>query len=105
MAVSDGALGAATIAFGQSVGAFQIFLPRLSDVRRATNDADMIGDVRMGEVAAAAVCLGVGFMVSSLSGSSIPALVSLLTMFTLVCVYETALRGDKPLNPQVVKDA
>lgn len=97
---SSEALGAATIALGQTVGAFQFFLPRLSDVRKAgPDDADMIGDVRMGEVAAGALCLGIGAMVSSLSGSSVPVVVSLLTAVAMVCVYESALRGNKPFNP------
>ena len=94
------ALGAATIALGQTVGAFQFFLPRLSDVRKAgPNDADMIGDVRMGEVAAGALCIGIGAMVSSLSGSAVPVVVSILTAAAMMCVYESALRGDKPFNP------
>lgn len=101
------AFGAATIALGQSIGAFQFFLPRLSEVRRAgSDDVDMAGDVRMGELAAGAICIGVGAMVSSLSGSPIPALVSVVTMVVLVAVYESALRGDKPMNPRkVVRDA
>jgi hypothetical protein len=93
-------LGAATIALGQTVGAFQFFLPRLSDVRKSTmDDVDMVGDVRMGEVAASALCIGIGAMVSSLSGSPYPALVSVLTAGVLVVLYETALRGNKPMNP------
>lgn len=95
-------LGAASIALGQSVGAFQFFLPRLSDVRKSTmDDADMVGDVRMGELAAGAVCIGIGAMVSSLSGSPYPAMVSVGMALLLVCVYEAALRGDRPMNPRV----
>lgn len=104
MANSD-ALGPATLAISQSIGAFQFFLPRLSDVRRSTNDPDMIGDVRLGEVAAGALCLGTGLIVSSLSGSPYPAMVALLMFAILMVVYETALRGDKPLNPPEVKNA
>lgn len=94
-------LGAATIALGQSVGAFQFFLPRLSDVRKSTmDDADMVGDVRMGELAAGALCIGIGAMVSSLSGSPYPAMVSVAMTAILVCLYEAALRGDRPMNPR-----
>lgn len=100
MAGSD-SLGAATIAMGQAVGAFQFFLPKLSEVRRASNDdADMAGDVRMGEVAASALCIGIGAMVSSLSGSAYPAIVSVAVMLVIIALYETALRGNKPLNPK-----
>jgi len=95
-------LGPATIAIGQSVGAFQFFLPRLSDVRKADvdTDPDMAGDVRLGEVAASALTLGIGIMVSSLSGSPYPAYVSVLMCFILICVYESALRSHKPLQPR-----
>lgn len=93
--------GPATLAITQSVGAFQFFLPRLSDVRKANpSDADMAGDVRMGEVAAGALCIGIGAMVSSLSGSPYPAMVAILMTAILICVYETALRGDRPMNPK-----
>lgn len=103
--MSSDALGAATIALGQSVGAFSLFLPRLSDVRRSSDDPDMVGDVRMGEVAAGAICLGTGFIVSSLSGSPYPAMVAVLMFAILMVVYETALRGNKPLNPRSRLDA
>lgn len=94
-------LGAATIALGQTVGAFQFFLPRLSDVRKSTmDDVDMVGDVRMGELAAGALCIGIGAMVSSLSGSPYPAIVSVATAGVLCLLYENALRRDRPMNPK-----
>lgn len=103
MPVPSDALGPATLAITQSVSSFQFFLPKLSDVRRtdAAHNPDMVGDVRMGEVAAATLCLGIGAMVSSLSGSPYPAMVSVLMVVILVCLYETALRGNKPMNPPV----
>jgi hypothetical protein len=53
----------------------------------------------MGEVAAIAVCTAVGAIGSSLSGSLVPMVVALITSTVVVCVYEAALRGDKPGNP------
>lgn len=102
MAPSD-ALGPATLAITQSVSSFQFFLPRLADVRRAdrNHQPDMVGDVRMGEIAAATLCLGIGAMVSSLSASPYPAMVSVVMVGILIAVYEIALRGDKPMNPPV----
>jgi hypothetical protein len=99
--VPSDAIGPATLALTQSIGAFQFFLPRLADVRRAStkDNPDIVGDVRMGEVAAGALCLGVGAIVSSMTGSPYPAMVSLVMMLVLVCVYEAALRGDMPFNP------
>lgn len=93
-------LGPASIALGQGIGAFQFFLPKLSDVRRASqNDVDMVGDVRLGEVAAIAVCTAVGAITSSLARSMVPMVVAIITSTVIVCVYETALRGDRPGNP------
>lgn len=94
-------VGPASIALGQSIGAFQFFLPKLSDVRKANadNDVDMVGDVRLGEVAAIAVCTAVGAITSSLTGSVVPMVVAGITSLVLVCVYETALRGNRVGNP------
>jgi hypothetical protein len=96
-------VGPATLAMTQAVGSFQFFLPRLSDVRKAdpVRDTGMIGDVRLGEVAATTLCLGVGAMVSSLTGSSVPIVVSMLTALMLVCLYEAALQGDRPMEPKL----
>lgn len=95
-------LGPASLAMSQGISAFQFFLPKLSEVRKADseNNPDIVGDVRMGEVAAMTLCVGVGAIASSLSGSSVPAVVALLMGIILICVYESALRGDKPYNPK-----
>lgn len=95
-------IGPASLAVSQGFSAFQFFLPKLSEVRRANVDTnpDIVGDVRLGEVAAFTLTLGVGAIVSSLTGSAVPAFVALLIGAMLVFVYEAALRGDKPLNPK-----
>lgn len=100
----DDALGPATLAITQSVSTFQFFLPKLSEVRRAdiVHNPDMVGDVRMGELAAGALCLGIGVMVSSLAQSPYPAMVSVLMTAVLICIYEAALRGHKPMNPKTL---
>jgi hypothetical protein len=94
-------VGPATIAISQGFSAFQFFLPKLSDVRKADANInpDIVGDVRLGEVAAFTLTVGVGAIVSSLTGSPVPAFVSLLIGLILIVVYETALSGDKPMNP------
>lgn len=94
-------VGPATISVGQGFAAFQFFMPKLSEVRKASaaNDPDMVGDVRLGEIASFTMCVGIGAIVSSLTGSPIPAYVSLLIAFVLICVYETALQGDRVGNP------
>lgn len=95
-------IGPATLAMTQTVGLFQFFLPRLSDVRKAdaARDATIVGDVRMGEVGATALCLGIGAMVSSLTGSSVPVVVSLLTALILIALYESVLQADRPMEPR-----
>lgn len=95
-------MGPAALSISQGISAFQFFLPKLSDVRKAdpANDPDIVGDVRMGEIAAITLCVGVGAIVSSLSRSAIPAVVSALMAGILVCLYESALHKDKPGNPK-----
>lgn len=95
-------LGPAALSISQGVSAFQFFLPKLSDVRKTNPavDLDMVGDVRLGEVAAATLCIGIGAIVSSLTGSPVPAVVALIMVGILICVYETALRADRPMEPK-----
>lgn len=94
--------GPATLSVTQGITAFSTFLPKLSEVRKATpeNNPDIAGDVRMGEVAAATITLGMGMIASSLTGSPVPAFASLIMTCVLIGIYETALRADMPLNPK-----
>lgn len=95
-------LGPASLAASQSITAFQFFLPKLSDVRKvdASSNPEIVGDVRMGEVAAIALALGVGAITSSLSQSPVPMFAAVVMVAILVCVYEAALRGDRPWEPR-----
>lgn len=98
--------GPAAMAVSQTVGSFSTFLPRLSEVRKAApNDPDMAGDVRMGEVAAVAITLGVGAITSSLSKSPIPIYSALFVAIMLVVIYECALRGHRLFEPGKVSNA
>jgi hypothetical protein len=94
-------LGAATIGMSQGLSAFTTFLPKLSDVRKADyqTNPELVGDVRYGEVAASAITIGIGAIVSSLTGSPIPAFVSVLICVVLIVVYESALKGNRPFEP------
>lgn len=96
--------GPATLAAGQTLSTFTTFLPRLSDVRKANraSDLDMVADVRMGEVAAAAISMGIGVVASSLSGSAIPMYAMAFVAIIVICVYEAALRGDNLFEPKRV---
>ena len=87
---------AAAIALGQTVGAYSFFLPPLREVRRAgTSDAAMRGDVRMGQVASAALSLGVAGILANLTGSTLPVTVTIVVALIIAMLYETALRGER----------
>lgn len=98
------AFGPAALAAGQTLSSFSTFLPRLSDVRKAgVGDKDMIGDVRLGEVAACAISLGIGMIASSLSRSPIPMYASAFIAVILIVVYESALNGRDLFSPSTVE--
>lgn len=83
----------------QSIGAFTTFLPPLTEVRKKSQeDKEFAGDVRLGEIAAAGLTIGVGTIVSGLTGSSAPILVSILMAVGLIVLYESTLRANRPLE-------
>jgi hypothetical protein len=100
MAVHDPiTLSVTTMAVTASLGAFYQMLPPISEVRkRSTGEPEFAADVRMGEVMASAIAIGIGGIASSLSGSPLPAMVSVLFAGGLVIMYETTLKADRPLE-------
>lgn len=95
MTVDAGASAAASIALGQTVGAYAFFLPPLREVRRAgAADSAMRGDVRMGQIAAAALSLGVATILANLTGSTMPVIATAVVALIIAFLYETALRGE-----------
>lgn len=94
-------LGPTSLVVGQSFSTIQFFLPPLSQVRKAdyATNPDIVGDVRLGELAAITVTTAVGAIVASLTRSAIPLFAGLVTSFVLVCVYETALQGTRVGDP------
>lgn len=104
------AYGPASVVLGTAVSSFIQILPPLADVRKASkDDPNVAGDVRLGEVAAATIAIGVGAISSSLLGDPTPVFVAAIMALALICIWETALRGDRPLDPpraiQVVTEA
>lgn len=82
-----------------SIGAFYQMLPPISEVRkRSIGEPEFAADVRMGELMASAITIGMGGIASSLSGSPIPALVSVFVAVGLVTMYESTLRTSRPLE-------
>lgn len=91
-----GTSAAASIALGQTVGAYAYFLPPLREVRRAgSTDPQMRGDVRMGQIAAGALSLGVAAILANLTKSTVPVIGTLIVALIIAFLYETALRGDR----------
>lgn len=107
MSVSGEIIGPATLALSQSIGAFQFFLPHLSEVRKVTPDSDpsKAADVRLGEVAACTLAVGVGLVIANLTGSSVPLFATLVMSAVLVTVYEASLRADHPLQSKGLSNA
>lgn len=100
MAVDPAVIGPATLSMTQALALFQNFLPKFSEIRLADPDVnqDIVRDVRMGELASVLMTLGIGGMTSALTGSSVPAVVALVTCGGLVLLYETALRARGEVN-------
>src|SRR4051812_29515316 len=92
--------GPASMVLSLSISQFQSMLPPIAEVRKASpTDNDMAGDVRLGEIAASALAIGVGAIASSLLGDPLPVLISSFVAIGLIVIYEQALRRDRPMNP------
>ena len=95
-----GVIGPAMLGMTQSISLFQTMLPKFSEIRK-TNPEDnpaMVQDVRMGELAAVLLTLGIGGMTSALTGSSVPSVVAVTSAVGLVMLYESALRARTEVN-------
>ena len=93
-------IGAATLSMTQSLTLFHQFLPTFADISKADPQVDkaVVRDVRLGELAAVLMTLGIGGMTSALTGSSVPAVVALITAGGLVMLYEAALSSTGEVN-------
>ena len=85
------ATGAALLAVTSSVSIFHSMLPPFSEVRKATGQEGIANDVRAGEVASAALVVGLGITATALTDSPIPLVTSILSILILIAVYERAL--------------
>jgi len=84
------ALSVASIAIGQVVASYSYFLPRLTEVRRET-DEDTRQDVYLGQIAAGGVSMLVGGTLSYLTSSKLPLIVSALIAAFLAAIYQFAM--------------
>lgn len=91
-----GMVSISAIAIGQTVVAYQFFLPRISEVRRADpSDAAMQGDVVLGQIGAGAVSMAVAVVVAVLSGSAVPVWVALVVAAIIAGIYHYAMNGSR----------
>lgn len=101
--------GPAAMAVTQGIGAFNIFLPKFTDVRRNNpgDNPDFAADVRTGEIAACVVTMGVGCIATYFTASPEPALTALFICIVLVVLYESTLRATAPFEGKlmVIQDA
>lgn len=94
VAVDGVTLSLTTVGITSTVSAFYQMLPPITEIRKRTNDdPTFAADVRIGEVAASVIALGLGAIASSLSGSSVPVLASAVLAGGLIFLYEFVLRS------------
>jgi len=79
------------LAVTASIGVYTSLLPSLSEVRKATGDPVITNDVRMGEVAAAALAISIGLMASGMAGTPVPAMVAVVCAVGVTLMYESIL--------------
>lgn len=92
--VSPEMVGVVTLSLTQAVSVFNAFLPPLTEVRRSSmGDRTAVLDVRVGEIAASALVLGIGAVLSTLIGNRRPLLVSVAGAVGMMSVYEFTLRS------------
>lgn len=97
----DGAiLSLALTSATQAATAFPNFIPSFSEIRRSDPERNdrLAGDVRMGEVAAITMTMGVATIATSLTGSMIPMLAGAFMSLIMVILYEYALTHDRPFE-------
>ena len=76
----------------EGVSAFKSFLPSLAEVRRGDSETKI--DVRIGEIAACAITLTVGVLISTLENTATPVAIAVAICVVMVAIYETVLRME-----------
>lgn len=99
MTADAAALTASTLALSQTMASYATFMPPLREVRQAgPNDASMRGDVRLGQIAAGALSLGVALVLANMTGSTLPVTAAVAVALIIAIVYEAARRGERLLE-------
>jgi hypothetical protein len=94
-----GALTSSSIAIGQTVFAYSYFLPKLSEVRKASSsDSEVRGDVMLGQLAAGGVSGLVGVLLSWMTNSMVPLVVTAFIALFIAAIYQYALNGNRVME-------
>lgn len=88
------------LAVGQGIAVFNTMMPPITEIRKRTPDTDpeFAADVRVAEIVGSVITLGIGLIMSSLSQSSLPALVAIMVAAGLTITYECVLRSWRPME-------
>jgi hypothetical protein len=89
---SGQAASAILLSVSQSVVVFTALLPPLAEVRKGSKaDPNIRDDVRVGELAATTLVIGIGIIASGVAGTPAPVMASIVCALALVALYETVL--------------
>lgn len=91
----NSALGISVLALTQAITVYHQFLPPLTEIRK-TDVTDTTGrnDVRIGEAASFTLTLGIGAILSTMSRSKEPFIISVISAVALIGIYEYVLGVD-----------
>lgn len=79
----------------ESIAVFTTLMPQRSDLLASSpNDRRMVADTRHGEFMASVIVLSMGGVVSVLSKSTLPFILSIGSILGMIWVYESTLKTD-----------
>lgn len=96
------AIGPSMQAVTTALTAFNTFLPDLAEIRKADPqiDFDTVAHLRLGEVAAGGIVIGLGAIASALTKEPAPAMIALIAAAGMIFLYEMTLRAHTPFVPK-----
>lgn len=94
------ALSVAGISIGQTAYSYAQFMPPLREVRKAgRGDAEMRGDVLLGQVVAGSISITIGVLLSMMTDSHLPAMMTIAVALIIAAAYQFAMNGNRVMEP------
>lgn len=90
-------IGIVLLVAAEAPQAYSAFLPSIMTIRTFVGDQDAVNDIREGELLGSAFVLLIAGAGTLLTRSPWPFVVGILTIVTMVAVYEYALSGRRGL--------